>query len=101
MEFETLLKIIVGTAAAAAIPVAAYAAVAATRAIWIRHPAGDPEELDRLSAEVEALKGRLQVLESAEARVGELEERVDFTERLLVEQREREAPRLGLKGGSA
>ncbi len=36
MEFETLFKVIVAIAATVAIPVAAYAAVAATRTIWGR-----------------------------------------------------------------
>lgn len=98
MEFETLFKMIVGIAATVAIPVAAYAAVAATRAIWGRQPETEPGTVGKLSEEVEALKARLLTLESAEGRVVELEERLDFAERLLVEQRDRE-PRAGLRGG--
>lgn len=98
MEFETLFKVIVAIAATVAIPVAAYAAVAATRTIWGRPADADTGTLTRLTEDIEALKDRLHTLESAEARVLELEERLDFAERLLVEQRDRE-PRAGLMGG--
>lgn len=43
--------------------------------------------------ELEEIRARLQSLEAREARVAELEERLDFAERLLT--REREAPPLG------
>ena len=93
MEFETLFKVIVAIAATVAIPVAAYAAVAATRTIWGRPANADTGALTRLSEDIEALKERLHTLESAEARVLELEERLDFAERLLAQQRD--PPRLG------
>jgi len=44
------------------------------------------------------LEARVAELEQGEARLLELEERLDFTERLLVQQREQEAARLG-RGG--
>ena len=41
-----------------------------------------------LQAEVDSLRGRVDQLEQAQMRVGELEERVDFAERLLAQARE-------------
>ena len=52
MEFETLFKIIVGLVAVVGIPVGAYAAVVATRAIWIK---GEPRAADpELKAQTES-----------------------------------------------
>jgi hypothetical protein len=42
----------------------------------------------QLQGELEALRERLQQLEQSQARMGELEERVDFAERLLAQNRE-------------
>ena len=42
----------------------------------------------QLEGELDALRDRLQHLEQSQARVGELEERVDFAERLLAQNRE-------------
>ena len=82
MEFETLLKIIVGAVAIVGIPVAAYAAVVATRAIWVR---GEPRPADpELKAQVDILEGRIHELESERDRLAELEERLDFAERMLA-----------------
>jgi hypothetical protein len=82
MEFETLFKIIVGIAAVVGIPVGAYAAVVATRAIWVK---GEPRPADpELKAQVETLEVRVQQLESDRERVLELEERLDFAERVLA-----------------
>ena len=84
MEFETLIKIIVGLAAFVAIPVGAYAAITATRAIWIK---GEPRSADpELKAHVDSLEARIQQLEAEHDRVLELEERVDFAERLLAQR---------------
>jgi hypothetical protein len=88
VEFETLFKVIVAIAATVAIPVAAYAAVAATRTIWGRPAEPEPGSMGRLSEEIEALKARVGPLEAAEQRVLELEERLDFAERLLAQQRD-------------
>jgi hypothetical protein len=41
-----------------------------------------------LQGEVEALRSRLEQLEQGQARVGELEERLDFAERMLAQTRE-------------
>ena len=91
MEFETLFKIILGFAAAFGIPVAAYAAVAATRAIWIK---GEPAPAQpELQGRVETLEARVAELEAERDRLTELEERVDFAERLLV--RESQPPSIG------
>jgi hypothetical protein len=87
MEFETLLKIIVGVAGTVAIPVAAYAAVAATRAIWVRGAPTEAGGVEELREEVGHLSARVRELEGAERRVAELEERLDFAERVLARQR--------------
>lgn len=85
MDFENVLKILITIAVSVAIPVAAYAAIAATRSIWGRpQPAQDEDAL----REVEALRTRVQELEGMQHRMAELEERLDFTERLLVQQRD-------------
>jgi hypothetical protein len=83
MDFETTFKIIASVAAAVAIPVAAYAAIAAIRANWVRLMPATTEALSRLEDDVEALMTRVGELEAAERRLLELEERVDFAERLL------------------
>lgn len=80
MDFETLLKVLVTVGAAVAIPVAAYAAIVATRAIWVK---GEPGKLGAEDAEV--LRHRIEELESQMARLAELEDRLDFTERLLAQ----------------
>ena len=88
MDFETLVKIIVVAVAAVGIPVGAYAAITATRAIWVK---GEPGKADpALRQDVEAVESRLAVLEANRVRLAELEERLDFTERLLARQREPE-----------
>lgn len=92
MDFETTLKIIVSVACAVAIPVAAYAAISATRAIWHRPAEGAPAELDRLREEMDHLAMRLEELEGSERRMVELEERLEFAERLLARQREAALP---------
>ena len=82
MDFEAVLKILVAVAAAVATPVGAYAAIVATRAIWVK---GEP---GKLSAEdAAALRERVEELESQVARLGELEDRLDFTERMLSQAR--------------
>jgi hypothetical protein len=50
---------------------------------------------------VARLEDRLAQLELDQARVMELEERLDFTERMLVQQRERDAARLSSGGTEA
>lgn len=93
MDFETTFKIIVSVAAAVAIPVAAYAAIAATRAMWVRGVPRDPDGLSRLQGDVETLAARMGELETTERRLLELEERVDFAERVLQQGVARRMPR--------
>jgi hypothetical protein len=57
---------------------------AIARRIEGKHLAPDPG----LLAELEDLRSRMGELEQNQARVHELEERIDFTERLLAQQRE-------------
>jgi hypothetical protein len=83
MDFETVLKILALVAAAVAIPVAAYAAIVATRAIWVKGEPGKLGDGGETREELELLRQRM----------AELEERVDFTERVLARQQEPE--RLG------
>jgi hypothetical protein len=51
-----------------------------------------------LTGEVEDLRARVQELEAQQGRMQELEERLDFAERLLVRQREGERERIGPGG---
>lgn len=51
------------------------------------------------SERVAELEHRVAQLEAEQGRVLELEERIDFAERLLTQYREREAARLPLEGG--
>lgn len=82
MEFETLIKILITAVAAVGIPVGAYAAIAATRAIWVK---GEPGKAGpELQQRVEMLEGQVAELEADRARLAELEERLDFAERLLT-----------------
>jgi len=91
MDFETLFKYIVAGIAAFGIPIGAYAAIAATRAIWIK---GEPGKVSpELEGQVAALEARVAELGAERERVVELEERVDFAERLLV--RENQQPGIG------
>ena len=69
------------------IPVGAYAAIVATRAIWVK---GEPGKA--APGELEALHDRVNELEAQVAHLAELEERVDFAERLLA--RRVDAPEL-------
>jgi hypothetical protein len=89
MEFESILKVIVMGVAAVGIPVGAYAAIAATRSLWGRP--GDPGS-DQLraaaGADLIARQEQVRDLEVLQARMAELEERLDFAERMLIQQRE-------------
>lgn len=91
MDFETILKSIVATVAVVGMPIAGYAAVAATRAIWVK---GEPGKVTpELEGHVAALEARVAELEAERDRLAEVEERVDFAERLLV--RENQQPGIG------
>lgn len=87
-EIAKFLEVIIGIVVLVAVPVAGYAAVVATRAIWAK---GEPRAMDdtaQLREELEQLRQRVAELESVPERMTELEERVDFSERLLTRQRE-------------
>ena len=88
MDFEAGLKVLLYIAAAVAIPVAAYAAIVATQAIWVK---GEPGKLG--SEELQMLHQRVAELEDKMSRVGELEERLDFAERLLAQRHDAVLPR--------
>ncbi|HEV2290430.1 MAG TPA: hypothetical protein VGR60_01170 [Gemmatimonadales bacterium] len=88
MDFETGLKVLLYIAAAVAIPVGAYAVIAAIRAIWGK------DEPGKLGAEdAAALRERVEELETQVARLGELEGRLEFTERLLAQGKASDALR--------
>jgi hypothetical protein len=55
------------------------------RALARRLEGGATKEL---LAELDGLRGRVQQLEEGQARLGELEERVDFAERMLAQSRD-------------
>lgn len=57
---------------------------------WLdRRGGGAPEEVRALRAEVERLRAQAESVEDLRFQVGELEERLDFTERVLAQQKER------------
>jgi hypothetical protein len=89
MEFETVLKVMAIIAAGVGIPVAAYGAIVAIQAIWV-HPHRKRQDMPGVAEELEALRARITDLEAQQQRVAELEERVDFAERLLTQRREAE-----------
>lgn len=65
---------------------------------WLdRRAGGAPDDVRALRADVERLRAQTDGVEELRHRVGELEERVDFTERVLSRQRERHP--LGPGGG--
>lgn len=61
---------------------------------WARRIEGKTGPDPALSQEVARLQERVQELEAHHGRVLELEERLDFAERLLAQARERDAARL-------
>lgn len=54
-----------------------------------RHAAPDARELEELRSSMEQLRGQAGLTEDLALRVGDLEERLDFAERLLTNERER------------
>jgi Tfp pilus assembly protein PilO len=79
----------------AAITIAAVKIFGPLIAAWARRLEGRGGE-SALRGELEQVRHELAEVDSLRARVGELEERVDFTERLLANQRsESQLPREG------
>lgn len=91
------VKGVVAFVVAIAVPVAGYAAIVATRAIWVKGEPGKLGDAAAIQEELEQLRARVAELEGVPERVTELEERVDFSERLLARQREPEQ----LSGGKS
>lgn len=66
---------------------------------WLDRRAGAaPDEVRALRADVERLSVQAEGVEELRHRVGELEERVDFAERLLARERERRPLAPGREG---
>ena len=94
-DFENVLRVVVMTAAVIFLPIAGLAALAAVRLIWKRGSAMSVEDRD---AEISLLRARVDELErrglvSGEydaqlARLAEMEDRLDFAERLLAQRHE-------------
>ena len=83
MDFELVIKVIVLAVAAVGIPIGAYAAIVATRAIWVK---GEPGKLG--AEDLRTLHDRLAELEERVGHIAELEERLDFAERMLAQRPE-------------
>ncbi len=88
-----MLSVVIG--AGFAIPVGILGACGLTFLAVLRGPVGkawarkiDGGEGGPMSAEIDALYARIEQLEAGQDRIAELEERVDFAERLLTRQRE-------------
>jgi len=82
------VKGIVAFIVAVGVPVAGYAAIVATRAIWVKGEPGTLGDAGQIREELELLRQRVAELEGVPERMSELEERVDFSERLLTRQRD-------------
>jgi hypothetical protein len=54
-----------------------------------RHGGVDAQELEGLRTDVKQLQERIGTMEDWSLRLGEVEERIDFAERLLTKERER------------
>jgi hypothetical protein len=81
-----LLALVIGGTIVVAGAVQAWARVMAQRS------AGSGAEVEMLRREVDMLRADLEVAGALGERVAEMEERLDFAERLLAQ---RDAPRLG------
>jgi hypothetical protein len=68
--------------------VIAYGGIAAIQAL-VRHYGGQPgRATPELEAELQEMRARLEEGEQARERIAELEERLDFAERMLAQQRD-------------
>ncbi len=82
------VEVVVMIVVLVAVPIAGYAAIAATRAIWLKAEPGTPGDAAEIEEELEQLRARVAELEGVPQRMMELEERVDFSERLLTSHRD-------------
>ncbi len=73
-----------------------YVVVALANALVRRLDGGTSGATEQLEAELGDLRARLDDADAARHRIAELEERLDFAERMLAQQREH--PRLGTGG---
>jgi hypothetical protein len=104
MDFESMMKILIEWAAILATPLVVFAAVAGIRILWKRGSQVGTSGKE-LVEQLDALRDRLDALEqrgltsgevaSQYARLAELEERIDFAERLLAQ---RSLPALPMPG---
>lgn len=72
---------------------AAYLIIAMVNALVRRLEGAGPSQAGRLETELADLRARLDETDATRDRLAELEERLDFTERMLAQQRD--AQRLG------
>lgn len=70
-----------------------YFIIAVANTVVRRLNARTPVETQQLEAEMADIRARLDDADAARGRIAELEERLDFTERMLAQHRE--APRVG------
>lgn len=93
MDSQVFLKVIVAAVVVVGIPIAAYAAIAAIRVIWARPVDPGANELARLKQELDVMSNRIADMETQQGRLIELEERLDFAERMLAQRPIRELRR--------
>lgn len=74
-----------------------YFIIAVANTVVRRLNARTPVESQQLEAEMADIRARLDEADAARGRIAELEERLDFAERMLAQRRD--APRVG-PGGS-
>ena len=88
MPFDVYVLVpLAGIAMVAVLGTQVVRAVAA--AIERKNAARGGGDVAALRAEMEEMRARMDTLEDQSTRLAELEERLDFTERLLAQQRER------------
>lgn len=88
MEFEHLIKLIVAGTATLTVPLALYYLVIPVFKAIRRRLEGRSLPEPEVMAELEELRARVEGMQHVERRLGDLEERVDFAERMLAQQKE-------------
>lgn len=84
---DDLIRVVIMIGSMVGLSVGAYAGVAVVSIIKRRY---DPPVTGAAPDELELIHARLASVDELEARVNELEERVDFAERLVARQQESE-----------